>query len=98
MYKGLVGALYVLNIVFQAFLTLLTPIGLGVLLSWLLVTYAGVGGWIYAVLVILGVISGLISMVKFVLTASAGYERLEKEQNRRKKQSGSVNNKNGNDL
>ncbi len=98
MYKGLVGALYVLNIVFQAFLTLCVPIGLGVLISWLLVTYLGVGGWIYAVLVILGVLSGLISMVKFVLAASEGYERLEKEQNERKKSGRNVNNKNGNNL
>ncbi len=98
MYKGLVGALYVLNIVFQAFLTLLTPIGLGVLISWLLVTYAGVGGWIYALLVILGVLSGLVSMVKFVLAASKGYERLEKEQNERKKSKRNANNKNGNSL
>lgn len=85
MYKKMVGMLYVMNIVFQSFFTLLTPVGVCFLISWLLVRYASFPGWTYAPLLVLGVISGFYSMIKFVLTAMAGYERLEAEQNGRVK-------------
>ena len=98
MYKSFIGAMYVLNIVFQAIFTLLMPIGLGLLCAWLLAEHAGVGGWIWAVLVTIGAILGLISMIRFVLVASAGYERLEKEQNSSKKSEKNVNNRNGNNI
>ena len=81
MYKRFVGVLYVLNIVFQAFITLVCPIGLGILVSWLLVKYLTLSPWIYAPFVLLGVASGFYSMIRFVLSAMAAYERLEKEQN-----------------
>lgn len=81
MYKKLVGAMYVLNIVFQSFFTLLTPVALCFFLSWLLVSYASAPKWIYAPLLVLGVLSGFYSMIRFVLTAMAGFERLESEQN-----------------
>ena len=83
MYKRFVNSLYVLNILFQAFFTLLVPVGLGALGAYILTTLAGVGGWIWAVLLILGVFSGLYSMIKYILTAMAALERLEKEQNSR---------------
>ena len=83
MYKRFVNSLYVLNILFQAFFTLLVPVGLGALVAYLLTTLANVGGWIWAVLLILGVFSGLYSMIKYILTAMAALERLEKEQNSR---------------
>jgi hypothetical protein len=80
-YTQFVGVLYVLNIVWQAFFSLAAPIGLGFLISYLLVTYVSAPTWIYAPLLVIGALSGLISMVKFILTAMAGFERLEKEQN-----------------
>lgn len=83
MYKRFVNSLYVLNILFQAFFTLLVPVGLGALVAYLLTTFTDVGGWIWAVLLILGVFSGLYSMIKYILTAMAALERLEKEQNAR---------------
>ena len=82
MYRKLVGALYVLNIVFQSFFTLLTPVGVCFLISWLLVEYAEVGRWIYAPLLILGVLTGFYSMIKFVLSAMAGLERLEAQRDK----------------
>ena len=93
MYKKLVSALYVVNIVSQAIFTLLIPIGLGVLLSHLLTSYADVGPWIWAVTVPLGAISGIYSMIKFVLSAMAGLDRLEKEHNTKEniKKSGNDN-------
>ena len=80
MYRKLVGVLYVMNIVFQSFITLASPIALCFFISWLLERYAGAERWIYAPFLILGVLSGFYSMVKFVIAAMSGYERLESEQ------------------
>ena len=79
MYKKLVSTLYAINIVSQAILTLLIPIGLGALVSYLLTNYAGVKPWIWAVLIPLGAISGIISMIKFVLSAMSALNALEKQ-------------------
>lgn len=79
--KKIVNAAYILNIVSQAFFNLAFPIGVGVFGSFLLVKYASVGSWIYALLVVLGAVIGFYSMIKFVLSAMAALERLEKEQN-----------------
>ena len=79
-YTGFFNALYVLNIAWQAIVSLAVPIGLGVLASYLLVRYAKVPDWIYAPLTVLGAFSGIYSMIKFILSAMAGLERLEREQ------------------
>lgn len=92
MYKKLVSALYVLNIVSQAIFTLLIPIGLGVLVSYLLTRFTSAPSWIWAVLVVLGAMSGLYSMIKFILSAMAGLDRLEKEHNTKEKKEKSGNN------
>ena len=75
--------MYVLNIVFQAFFCLALPIGLGLLISWLLTEYVGAPGWIFAPAVIISAVCGIISMIKFIITSMAGLERLEKERNSR---------------
>ncbi|MBQ8529183.1 MAG: AtpZ/AtpI family protein [Clostridia bacterium] len=80
MYRKLVGVFYVMNIVFQSFITLASPIALCFFISWLLERYAGAERWIYAPFLIVGVLSGFYSMVKFVIVAMSGYERLESEQ------------------
>ena len=87
MYKKIANALYLLNIIFQSFLNLLTPIGLGLLLSYILTSRAGAPGWVYAPITIFGVFIGLLSMVKFILSATKALERLENEQKAREKQS-----------
>ena len=92
MYRKLVSSLYVLNIVSQAIFTLAFPIGLGVLISYLLTQYASAPSWIWAVLVVFGALSGLYSMIKFILSAMAGLERLEKEHNIKDKKEKSGNN------
>ena len=83
MYKKLVSALYMMNIVAQSIVTLLIPAGLMFLLSWLLVSKCSMPTWLYAVLIPIGVISGFVSMIKFVIRAGESVERLEK-QNKRK--------------
>lgn len=79
--KKLINAMYVLNIVSQAIINLALPIGFGVLASWLLVRYASFPGWVYAPVVVCGVLIGFYSMVKFIIGAMAALDRLEKEQN-----------------
>lgn len=82
--KKLFNSLYLLNIIFQAIATLLTPIALGALISYLLTTHAGAPSWIWAPMILLGVFSGLFSMVKFILSATAALERLEKQQSEKR--------------
>ncbi len=79
MYKRFVGVLYALNIIIQAIVTLLTPAALMLLTSWLLVKYLSAPEWLYAVLLTIGFLAGLISMVRFVISAAEGLERLEKQ-------------------
>lgn len=84
-YVRFVNSLYALNIAFQAIFSLAAPIGIGVLVSYLLVKFASAPEWIYAPLILLGAFSGLVSMVKFVITATDGLQRLENEQNSKEK-------------
>ena len=77
-YRGLITPLYVINIVFQSLLSLLSPIAVMLLFAYLLNTYAGVGTWIYVVLIMLGVFSGLYSMVIFILRAFRALDAIEK--------------------
>ena len=74
------------NILMQAIFSLLFPVALGLGGAHLLVKYASVGSWIYAVLILLGVFSGLVSMVRFILIASrsvVALEEAEKQKNRK---------------
>ena len=84
MYKKFVSTLYALNIIAQCIFTLLTPTALAFLISWLLVKHAALPEWLYAIFLPLGVISGLVSMVKFAISASEGLERLEKERDKKR--------------
>ncbi len=78
-YKKIVSPLYVINIVIQSLVDLVVPIGVCFLIAWLLATYASLGGWIYAVLIPLGAITGFFSMISFILRASAALEAIEKQ-------------------
>ena len=80
------SAFYVINIVFQSIFTLLWQIGLALLVGWIFVGFVGAPNWIYVPLILLGVATGLVSMVRFIITAMSALERLE-EQKRKKKKS-----------
>ncbi len=84
--NSFMNALHALNVMIQSFLNLLTPIGLALLVSFLLVEKAGAPSWLYALFVTLGVLSGFYSMIRFILRGMGNLERLEKEQQKRKKQ------------
>ena len=85
MYKRFVGAMYVINIIAQAIVTLLIPAALMLAIAWLFVERCGAPGWLYAVLVTIGMISGFVSMIRFVIRASESLERMEKERNTKNK-------------
>ena len=76
--KGAYSAFYIANIVFQSIFTLLFHIGLGLVISWLLVSKCGFPSWIYAIIIIITLISGLFSMIRFILTAMHALDNLEK--------------------
>lgn len=69
---------YVINIVFQAIFTLLFHIGTGLLLAWLLVEKVGFASITYAILIILCIMIGLISMIKFILVSMRALDNIEK--------------------
>lgn len=83
--KGAYSALYIVNIVFQSIFTLLMHIGIGLLLSWLLVDKCGLPTWIYAVVIFIAVISGLFSMIRFILVAMRALDNLEKSRKEKRR-------------
>ena len=78
--KRFMNTMYAMNIILQAFWSLLFPIGGGILLGWLLTEKCGMESYIFIILILLGVFTGLVSMVRFLISALAGLERLEREQ------------------
>ena len=85
MYSKFVHAFYYFNIIMQSIFSLLTPVALLVLLSWFLTDRGYVGEWVYAPLILIGVFSGLYSMLHFINRASAQVRALEKEAEQREK-------------
>lgn len=85
MYKRLVSVMYALNILFQALFTLVMPAALGFGIAWALVSYLGAPEWVYAPLLVVGVLWGFYNMIKFTLSAMAGLERLESSRTEGKK-------------
>ena len=75
--KGTYSAFYVINIVSQAIFTLVWQIALGLGIGWLLVRFAGAKDWVYVPFILTGVITGLVSMVRFVLAAMNALDRIE---------------------
>lgn len=76
---------YVINIVFQSIFTLLWQIATALVVGWIFVRFVGAPPWIYVPLILLGVASGLISMVRFILAAMKSLERIEEERRRKRK-------------
>lgn len=86
MYKNVVGALYVLNIISQAIFTLLTPPAILFFINYLCVRNLSFPTWSYAISLTLGFILGIISMIRFAIAASEGLERLEKQNRKNEKE------------
>lgn len=82
MNKKHVSLIYTINITVQSVFTLLMYVGAAILIGWLATSYWGAERWIYVPLILVGILLGFISMVKFVLVSMKALERLE-EQHRR---------------
>lgn len=78
-YRKFINAMYAFNIILQAFFSLVAPAALGLLVAWLLVSRVGAPRFLYAIFIIVGLIAGFISMIRFVISAMSGIERLEAE-------------------
>ena len=76
---------YVFNIIFQSIFTLLWQIGTAVLVGWIFVRFVNAPEWVYVPLILLGVATGLVSMVRFILTAMKSLERLEEQRRIKRK-------------
>ena len=84
MYRNFVGGLYVLNIVFQAFFTLLIPPALLFFINYLCISKLSFPTWTYAISLSIGFIIGIVSMIRFAISASEALERLEKQRKNKK--------------
>lgn len=78
-YRRFITPLYVINITVQALVSLVSPILLMLLFAYLITKYTAAGGWVYVVFIMLGVFSGLYSMVVFVIRAGRALEAIEKQ-------------------
>ena len=81
--------IYVLNIIVQAIFTLAFSILIFVGIGYAAVELIGGPSWIYVITILIGVLTGLISMVRFILSAMQGLDRLEAERSKRNTKRGS---------
>ena len=79
-----ISFIYVMNIILQSIFSLLFNVAVYFGIGYLLTTLLGVDAWIYIPLILVGFILGIISMIKFIISAMAGLERLENERNGKK--------------
>ena len=79
MHKKIFDALTMLNLLGQALYSLALPIGIGALLSYLLTEYASAPDWIWAILLTLGTLTGLYSMIRYILSTLSAMERQRKQ-------------------
>jgi hypothetical protein len=76
---------YVINIVFQSIFTLLWQIFAALAVGWIFVEKLNAPRWLYVPLILVGVGTGLVSMVRFILAAMRSLERIEEQKLKKKK-------------
>lgn len=82
---------YVINIVFQSIFTLLWQIFTALAIGWIFVEKLNAPRWLYVPLIMVGVISGLVSMVRFILAAMRSLDRIEEQKSKKKKSEDKTN-------
>ena len=87
MYKKTISAVYVINIALQSIFTLVWQIALGLGIGYLCVRFLSAPEWIYVPFILVGVLTGILSMVRFLLGAMKSLDRLEQQHARDKKTS-----------
>ena len=78
MYKEAITAMHILNIVFQSIFNLIWQIALMLLLAYLSVRYLSWPTWVYAPFTVFGALTGIYSMIKFILSAQRTLDSIEK--------------------
>lgn len=82
---------YVINIVFQSIFTLLWQIFTALAIGWIFVEKLNAPRWLYVPLIMVGVISGLVYMVRFILAAMRSLDRIEEQKSKKKKSEDKTN-------
>ena len=77
---------YAMNYVVQVTVCMLTPAAIWIGLGWLCCNRWGVGDWIMIPAIILGVVTGFISMVRFLLTSARAIDPTEPDPTERKEE------------
>lgn len=70
MHKDVFRFTYALNYVFQVTVCMLTPAAMWIGLGWLCCNRWGMGKWVMILTIILGVVSGVVSMFRFLMTSA----------------------------
>ena len=83
--KQAYSTFYVINIVFQSIFTLLWQIFAALAVGWIFVEKLNAPRWLYVPLILVGVGTGLVSMVRFILAAMRSLERIEEQKLKKKK-------------
>jgi F0F1-type ATP synthase assembly protein I len=79
-----ISFIYVMNIIAQSIFSLLFNVAVYFGIGYLLNSVFGVDTWVYIPLILVGFILGIVSMIRFIISAMAGVERLENERNGKK--------------
>ena len=79
-----ISFIYVMNVIMQSIFSLLFNVAVYFGIGYLLTSVFGADTWVYIPLILVGFIIGIISMIRFIISAMAGIERLENERNGKK--------------
>ena len=85
-YKKFITPIYVFNMIVQSIVSLVSPIAIMLLIAWFIKSKTSVGPLIYVIFIMIGVFSGLYSMVTFILHTSRAIEAIEKQNEESEKQ------------
>ncbi len=80
MHKDVFRFAYAMNYVFQVTFCMLTPAALWIGAGWYLHHRLGVGKWVFVLAIVLGVITGVVSMFRFLLTSAHAIDPTSPEQ------------------
>ena len=75
---------YAMNFISQSAFSLIFPLGLFLWLGYWLTTDVGAPKWVFAICIIIGVMSGVISMFKYIIFASKHIPKVKEKEKERK--------------
>lgn len=96
MYREAWTLTYLMNVIFQAFFSLILQILFSLFLGYLAVEKLGAPRWVYVPIILIGTFVALFSMIKFLMTASKTLEKTEKERKEKELERKNSQNENNN--